>query len=93
MFAEDLLLDKICTYRLDNGSFIDGTPVASLQAWPRQRAQLTFSPYKLPLKYGGMRVTDPQTGHSYVQKRRRRVDDPDHPRALTFSCYRRFPFF
>jgi hypothetical protein len=26
MFAEDLLRDKICTYRLDNGSFIDGTP-------------------------------------------------------------------
>jgi hypothetical protein len=24
MFAEDLLRDKICTYRLDNGSFIDG---------------------------------------------------------------------
>jgi putative transposase len=38
-----------------------------------------------------MRVTDPDSGRSYVVKRRRRFDDPG-PRELTFSCYRRLPF-
>jgi putative transposase len=39
-----------------------------------------------------MRITSPQTGQSYVGKRRRRYAEPGQPRELTFSCYRRFPF-
>ena len=40
-----------------------------------------------------MRIIDPQTGRSYVEKRRKRYAEPGQPRELTFSCYRRFPFF
>src|SRR6267378_973005 len=39
-----------------------------------------------------MRIIDPQTGKSYVEKRRRRHDVAGQPRELTFSCYRRYPF-
>ena len=39
-----------------------------------------------------MRLVDPQTGKSYVRKRRRRFDEPGHARELTFSCYRQFQF-
>src|SRR5216683_3198702 len=39
-----------------------------------------------------MRITDPITGRSCVEKRRRRYDEPGQPRELTFSCYRRYPF-
>jgi hypothetical protein len=39
-----------------------------------------------------MKITDPQSGKSYVEKRRRRFAEPRQPRELTFSCYRRFPF-
>ena len=39
-----------------------------------------------------MRITNPQTGKSYVEKRRRRYAEPGQPRELTFSCYRRYPF-
>jgi len=38
-----------------------------------------------------MRLTDPDSGRTYLQKRRRRFDDPG-PRELTFSCYRHLPF-
>ena len=34
----------------------------------------------------------PQTGKSFVQKRRVRYDEPGQARELTFSCYRRFQF-
>jgi putative transposase len=40
-----------------------------------------------------MKVVDPATGESYFEKRRRRINEPLHARELTFSCYRRFPFF
>jgi len=39
-----------------------------------------------------VRVTDPKTGKSYLQKRRRRYDEPGQARELTFSCYRRYQF-
>src|SRR5438874_6100457 len=39
-----------------------------------------------------MRIIDPQTGNSYVEKRRQRFNEPNQPRELTFSCYRGFPF-
>src|SRR5438105_2182185 len=39
-----------------------------------------------------MRITDPQTARSYVEKRRHRYNDGGEPRELTFSCYRRYPF-
>jgi hypothetical protein len=34
-----------------------------------------------------MRIVDPQTGKSYLEKRRRRFNEPGQPRALTFSCF------
>ncbi len=40
-----------------------------------------------------MRVVDPVGGDSYFEKRRRRYNEPAQPRELTFSCYRRMPFF
>jgi putative transposase len=39
-----------------------------------------------------MRLVDPSTGRSFIEKRRRRYDEPGQPRELTFSCYRRHPF-
>ena len=39
-----------------------------------------------------MRITNPKSGKSFVQKRRVRYDEPGQARALTFSCYRRFQF-
>lgn len=39
-----------------------------------------------------MRVFDPKTGNTFLQKRRHRYDEPGHARELTFSCYRRFQF-
>jgi hypothetical protein len=39
-----------------------------------------------------MRIVDPTTGRTYVEKRRVRYDEPGQPRKLTFSCYRRCPF-
>jgi putative transposase len=40
-----------------------------------------------------MRIVDPATGESYFEKRRRRYNEAGQPRELTFSCYRRMPFF
>jgi putative transposase len=40
-----------------------------------------------------MRIIDPVTGGSYFEKRRRRYNEAGQPRELTFSCYRRIPFF
>jgi putative transposase len=40
-----------------------------------------------------MRIDDPTTGKSYFEKRRRRYNAAHQPRELTFSCYRRIPFF
>jgi hypothetical protein len=39
-----------------------------------------------------MRIVDPETGKSYVEKRRVRYNEPGQPRELTFSCYRRYAF-
>jgi putative transposase len=39
-----------------------------------------------------MRITDPTTGRSYIEKRRVRYNEPGQPRELTFSCYHRYPF-
>ena len=39
-----------------------------------------------------MKVFDPKTGNTFLQKRRHRYDEPGHARELTFSCYRRFQF-
>jgi putative transposase len=39
-----------------------------------------------------MRIIDPETGISYVEKRRVRYNEPGQPRELTFSCYRQYPF-
>src|SRR5438477_10390956 len=39
-----------------------------------------------------MRIVDPQTGKSYVEKRRVRYNEPGQPRELTFSCYRHYAF-
>jgi putative transposase len=39
-----------------------------------------------------MRIDDPQTGKSYVGKRRVRYNEPGQPRELTFSCYRHYAF-
>jgi putative transposase len=39
-----------------------------------------------------MRIVDPNTGKSYVEKRRRRFNEPGQPRALTFSCFHRYAF-
>ena len=39
-----------------------------------------------------MRITDPVTGRSYIEKRRARYNEPGQPRELTFCCYRRYAF-
>ncbi len=39
-----------------------------------------------------MRIADPETGKSYVEKRRVRYNEPGQPRELTFSCYRHYAF-
>jgi hypothetical protein len=39
-----------------------------------------------------MRIVDPQTGKSYVGKRRVRYNQPGQPRELTFSCFRHYAF-
>src|SRR6266404_5658530 len=39
-----------------------------------------------------MRIIDPQTGRTYVEKRRRRYNEANQPRELTFSCFHRYPF-
>ncbi len=39
-----------------------------------------------------MRITDPDTGRIYLEKRRVRYNEPGQPRELTFSCYRHYPF-
>src|SRR5438445_2513320 len=39
-----------------------------------------------------MRIVDPKTGKSYVEKRRVRYNEPGQPRELTFSCYRHYAF-
>jgi putative transposase len=39
-----------------------------------------------------MRLTDPVTGRTYVEKRRVRYNDAGEPRELTFSCYHQFAF-
>lgn len=38
-----------------------------------------------------MRLTDPNTGRRYVEKRRQRYPVAGHSRELTFSCYRHYP--
>jgi putative transposase len=39
-----------------------------------------------------MRIVDPETGRSYVEKRRVRYNEPGQPRELTFSCYHHYAF-
>src|SRR6266849_1813331 len=39
-----------------------------------------------------MRIVDPETGRSYVEKRRVRYNEPRQPRELTFSGYRHYAF-
>jgi putative transposase len=39
-----------------------------------------------------MRIVDPNTGRSYIEKRRIRYNEPGQPRELTFSCYRHYAF-
>jgi putative transposase len=39
-----------------------------------------------------MEIIDPLTGECHVEKRRRRYNEPNQPRELTFSCYRQYPF-
>jgi len=39
-----------------------------------------------------MRIVNPKTGQTYVEKRRRRFDEPGQPREFTFSRYRQYPF-
>ena len=39
-----------------------------------------------------MRIVDPKTGQSYVEKRRVRYNEPGQPRELTFSCYHQYVF-
>jgi hypothetical protein len=39
-----------------------------------------------------MRIRDPKTGKTYVEKRLHRFDVPGDARELTFSCYRRYQF-
>jgi hypothetical protein len=39
-----------------------------------------------------MRIVDPETGRSCVEKRRVRYNEPGQPRELTFSCHRHDAF-
>ena len=39
-----------------------------------------------------MRIVDPETGRSYVEKRRVRYNERSQPRELTFCCYRHYAF-
>ncbi len=39
-----------------------------------------------------MRIYDPATGRSYVQKRLHRFDEPGHARELTFTCFHGYRF-
>src|SRR5438874_10495617 len=39
-----------------------------------------------------MRIVDPMTGTSYVEKRRVRYNEPGQPREPTSSCYRHYAF-
>jgi REP-associated tyrosine transposase len=39
-----------------------------------------------------MRIDDPESGKSYVEKRRVRFNEPGQPRELTFSCFHHFAF-
>ena len=39
-----------------------------------------------------MRIVDPETGRTTIEKRRVRYNEPGQPRELTFSCYRQYAF-
>ena len=39
-----------------------------------------------------MRIVDPKTGKTFIEKRRFRYNETGHPRELTLSCYRRYAF-
>jgi hypothetical protein len=34
-----------------------------------------------------MRIVDTRTGKTFLEKRRRRFNEPHQPRELAFSCY------
>ena len=51
-----------------------------------------LAPPEIEAYFGLMRIVDPKTGKSYVEKRRVRFNEPGQPRELTFSCYRRYAF-
>lgn len=40
-----------------------------------------------------MEIHDPLTGKSFFSKRRRRFEEARMPHELTFSCYKKLPFF
>ena len=39
-----------------------------------------------------MRLIDPFTGRPYIEKRRKRYDELNQPRELTFSCFHQYAF-
>ena len=39
-----------------------------------------------------MRIVDPKTGKTLIEKRRRRYNELGEPREFTFSCYQRYAF-
>ncbi|HEV3340770.1 MAG TPA: transposase, partial [Pirellulales bacterium] len=58
-------------------------------------ASITYpllAPTEIEKYLGLMRIVDPETGKSYVEKRRVRFNEAGQPRELTFSCYRRYAF-
>jgi len=40
-----------------------------------------------------MRIIDPNTGKTYLEKRRKRYNEEGQPRGLTFSCFGGYKFF
>ena len=59
--------------------------------WKRHRTRLLQNAERDNI-LASMRIVDPQTGRSYVEKRRVRYNEPGQPRELTFSCYRHYAF-
>ena len=51
-----------------------------------------LAPTETEAYLGLMRIVDPETRKSYVDKRRVRFNEPGQPRELTFSCYRHYTF-
>jgi hypothetical protein len=63
-----------------------------MQGQRRVRALGGLAAHQISRYFPAMKIVDPQTGLAYIEKRRRRYNEENEPRELTFSCYRRYSF-